>query len=217
MAETKKQPVKKNKVTGFTLIELLVVISIIALLSSVVLISITNARERARAVAALENQRQLQKAVEMYNLDVGFYPPDVNRGWDPGISKPLPSNSDLGYDCNINPAPCTCPSAVFPPCGAGTFPLPANWMAQVQTNWRGPYTTGWPNTAPWGGKYDFNNWSVTTIRYGCPVPPGVYIGTQRNYDESNPIPPKQEQWFLDQKLDADNCLNGESQLILVSY
>jgi len=198
---------KQNKnFIGFTLIELLVVISIIGLLASVVLVSLNSARQKAKRSVALANQKQLQKAVEMYNIDIGFYPPDVNRGWDPGISKPLPYNADLGLDCNINPGDC-------PACAT----CPADWISQVQKKWKGPYTAGWPNTAPWGGKYDFNNWNVTTVRYGCNVLPGIYIGTQRNYDESNPIPPEQEQWFLDQNMDADFCLNGESQLMLIRY
>jgi hypothetical protein len=90
-------------------------------------------------------------------------------------------------------------------------------MTQVTSRWRGPYVVAWTNTAPWGGKYDFNNWATATVRYGCTVPAGIYIGTQRNYDETNPIPVAQEQWFLSQGADADNCLNGESQLMLVKY
>jgi prepilin-type N-terminal cleavage/methylation domain-containing protein len=118
MPETKKQLLHFSQ-TGFTLIELLVVIAIIGLLSSILMVSMVNSRENARRVTALESQKQLQKAVEMYNLDVGFYPPDVNRGWDPGISKPLPYNKDLGFDCNVDASQCACPgtnmSAPCPP------------------------------------------------------------------------------------------------------
>ncbi len=195
---------KKQK--GFTIIELLVVIAIVGLLASIVLIGVKNAREKARSAVALSNQRQLQKAIELYYDDMGFYPPDVDRGWDPGISKSLPYNLDLGKNCATNPADC-------PVCNT----CPANWTSQVQIKWHGPYVAVWPNTAPWGGKYDFNNWNATTTRYGCDVPPGIYIGTQRNYDDSNPIPVEAEKLFLSQQLDADNCLNGESQLQLIKY
>jgi prepilin-type N-terminal cleavage/methylation domain-containing protein len=221
MKKTTKIIDKQKKIQaflqGFTLIELLVVIAVVGLLASVVLVALNGTRNKAKSALAISNQKQLQKAVEMYNIDIGFYPPDVNRGWDPGITKPLPSNKDLGFDCNVDASACTCPSGTFPPCGVTPFPLPADWMSQVINKWRGPYTAVWPNTAPWGGKYDFNNWNVTTNRYGCDVPAGVYIGTQRNYDESNPIPADQEQWFLNQKLDSDNCLNGEVQLMLIKY
>lgn len=191
---------------GFTLIELLVVIAIVGLLSSIMIVGVNSAREKAKRTVALTNQKQLQKAVELYFNDMSFYPPDVSRGWDPGISKALPYNSDLGLDCNTNPSEC-------PVCTN----CPTDWITQAQNKWKGPYVATWPNTAPWGGKYDFNNWNATTTRYGCDVPPGIYIGTQRNYDESNPIPEATEVWFLEQNADADFCLNGESQLQLIKY
>ena len=198
--------IKIKKYKGFTLIELLVVVAIIGLMSSIVFSLVAKSRENARRVVALQTQRQLQKAIELYYNDMGFYPPDVNRGWDPGISQALPYNKDLGKDCATNSADC-------PVCTN----CPSDWVSQAQAKWRGPYVTQWPNTAPWGGKYDYNNWDTATVRYGCTVQPGIYIGTQRNYDESNPIPPSEEQWFLSQNLDADYCSNGESQLVLIRY
>jgi hypothetical protein len=46
------------------------------------------------------------------------------------------------------------------------------------------------------------------------VAPGIYIGIQRDYEDKNPISEKAEKMILNQNLDGDGCLNGESQLPL---
>jgi len=187
---------------GFTLIELLVVISVIGLLASMILVSLNSAREKSRVAAAAMTQRQLQKAVELYLDQMGFYPPDTGRGWDPGFAKPLPYNLDTGADCNVNSGDC-------PACGH----CPTDWITQAQANWRGPYMGTWPST-PWGGKYDYNHWAAVTDRYGCLVPAGIYVGAQGDYSNANTIPAVSEQSMLDKQLDNDGCLNGESQMVL---
>ena len=62
------------KQKGFTLIELLVVVSIISLLSSVVLTSVSVAREKAAISKIIQQVRQVQTALEMYRTDNGDYP-----------------------------------------------------------------------------------------------------------------------------------------------
>ena len=70
---------KKN---GFTLIELLVVISIIAMLSSIMLAGLNNARMKARDTRRIQDLKQIQNALEMYRNDNGKYPAMCgNDGW----------------------------------------------------------------------------------------------------------------------------------------
>ena len=59
----------RQNLKAFTLIELLVVIAIIAILAAVLFPVFAQARERARQVSCLSNQKQLGTAVAMYTQD----------------------------------------------------------------------------------------------------------------------------------------------------
>jgi len=59
---------------GFTLIELLVVIAIIGLLSSIVLASLNNARNKAQGATVLQGFIQVRNAIELYRASNGYVP-----------------------------------------------------------------------------------------------------------------------------------------------
>ena len=63
-----------RKERGFTLIELLVVIAIIGILASVVLASLSTAREDARDARRIADLRQIQTALEVYYSRNKHYP-----------------------------------------------------------------------------------------------------------------------------------------------
>ena len=89
---------------GFTLIELLVVVAIIALLISILLPSLSAARQGAKAVACAANTNHVGKAAAMYQGDNNgtfppsyVYPKDESGSWDRRQDLMYGENKPFGY------------------------------------------------------------------------------------------------------------------------
>jgi len=87
----------QKNLKGFTLIELLVVIAIIGLLSSMAVVSLNDARKKARDAKRVSDMKQVQLALELYYNDLDKYPDRENLvlGFGNGLTL---SNSNLGFE-----------------------------------------------------------------------------------------------------------------------
>lgn len=83
-----------SRKAGFTLNEILVVIAILAILSSVVLISTKAAREKARDTQRISDLQQIQLALRVYKDANGRYP---DMGCDRYYPTPPPGGTTAGW------------------------------------------------------------------------------------------------------------------------
>ncbi len=86
---------------AFTLIELLVVIAIIGILSSVVLVSLNDARDNARDANIRQYMSQMRTAAELYYSENGTYDGLCDDDAGPGIL--FREAFVLGPDSNLTP------------------------------------------------------------------------------------------------------------------
>lgn len=95
-----------QKFKAYSLLEVMTTFAIMAIIG-VSLITLSSYQERAydlQKQQAVTELREIAKAIQLFSLDNGYYPADVGRNTDPGVSQYL-SNPD--FDWSTGPLPGT--------------------------------------------------------------------------------------------------------------
>src|SRR5438094_6631465 len=122
----------KTNQHAFTLIELLVVIAIIAILASLLLPALARAKEQARAIKCLSNEKQIALGYLLYASDNSEYLPLAAHEGDaapcqwffeisPYIAKQTASYTGLVAKANVVACPSATLEKVFPPASTPAY------------------------------------------------------------------------------------------------
>jgi general secretion pathway protein G len=91
-----KRKRERKKEGGFTLIEIMVVVMIIAMLSTMVGVTVINRLDKAKRVGAAAQIRSLMTALDSYRLDCNVYP-STEQGLEALVNPPSSGNPCRNY------------------------------------------------------------------------------------------------------------------------
>lgn len=95
---------------GFTLIELLVVIAIIGLLSTLAVVALNSARQKARDSKRVSDVKQVQTALELYFNDQNAYPLSPGAAAASEIGRDVTCISSTGWEAS---GQCAAPETIY--------------------------------------------------------------------------------------------------------
>lgn len=143
---------RENPVRGFTLIELLVVVAIIALLISMLLPSLSRARESARTVMCASQLKELGRATAMWLSEGNATGAQGNRGWGTRALRAMQGSVKV-FACPNDKDPVPRPAAIV------RTEYPAGSSRWTESTADGLFTRGQRNArSP-------NDWTVGTDHF----------------------------------------------------
>lgn len=150
------KPRSRGTPAAFTLIELLVVIAIIAVLVAMLLPALAGAKEAAKRIACLNNNKQLSLAHQMYagDNDSQFYPRTLNPCWMTGLL-PYYNNIKLIHCPSDDPNPRTWNASP-------SFPMDLEPRSYLLNGWNDYFLTVFTN------QNDFQRFMRSSSNPGMP-------------------------------------------------